>query len=53
MVWIDWAEREGREYTKSDVKGFGPTGALRQKLLDLSAEEESGTRSVAVECVDI
>ncbi len=38
---------------KSDVKAFGSTGELHQKLLNLRAEEESGTPGVAVECVDI
>ncbi len=47
------AKRGGRRFNKSDVKAFGSTGELHQKLLNLSAEEESGTPCVAVECVDI
>ncbi len=35
------------------MKDVGTTGELHQKLLDLSAEEESGTPGVAVECEDI
>ncbi len=38
---------------KSDVKAVGLTGVVHRKLGDLSAEEESGTRCVAVKCVDI
>ncbi len=53
VVRIYWAERECRRLSKSDVKAFGSTGELHQKLLNLSAEEESGTPCVAVECVDI
>ncbi len=35
------------------MKAFGLTGVVHWKLGDLSAEEESGIPSVAVECVDI
>ena len=38
---------------KSDVKALGLTEELHRKLFYLSAEEESGTPCVAVECVDI
>ncbi len=46
-------KRGRRGFKKSDVKAFGTTGEVHQKLLNLSAEEESGTQCVAVECVDI
>ncbi len=48
-----WAVNESRRFNKYDMKAFGSTGELHQKLLYLSAEEESGTPCVAVECVDI
>ena len=35
------------------MKFLGLTGALRLKLVGLSAEEEGGIPSVAVKCVDI
>ena len=38
---------------KSDVKAPGSTGEGHWKLVDLSAEEESGIPCVAVKCVDI
>ncbi len=52
-VRVAWAEREWRPFNKSYVKGFGSTGELNPKMLNLSAEGESGTACVAVECVDI
>ncbi len=36
-----------------DVKAFGLTEEVHLKPGDLSAEEDSGTPCVAVECVDI
>ncbi len=48
-----WGASECRQFNKSDVKAFGSTGEVQQKLLNLSAEEEGGTPCVAVECVDI
>ncbi len=38
---------------RSDVKGVGLTEEVQRKPGDLSAEEDSGTPCVAVECVDI
>ena len=38
---------------RSDVKAFGLTEEVHRKPGDLSAEEDSGTPCVAVECVDI
>ncbi len=38
---------------RSDVKACGLTEKVQLKPGDLSAEEESGTRCVAVKCVDI
>ena len=35
------------------MKAFGLTKEVHRKLSDLSAEEDSGTPCVAVECVDI
>ncbi len=37
----------------SDVKAVGLNEEGQRKLLNFSAEEESGTPCVAVECVDI
>ncbi len=36
-----------------DVKAFGVTEKVQRKPGTLSAEEDSGTPCVAVECVDI
>ncbi len=38
---------------KSGVQAFGLTEEVHRKPGDLSAEEDSGTPCVAVECVDI
>ncbi len=48
-----WAESEARRLLRSDVKAFGLTEEVHRKPGDLSAEEDSGTPCVAVECVDI
>ncbi len=53
MIRIDWAESERRRLLRSDVKAFGLTEEVHRKTGDLSAEEDSGTPCVAVECVDI
>ncbi len=42
-----------RRFSKLEVKYLSLTQVLLLKLLDLSAVEESGIPSVAVECVDI
>ena len=42
-----------RRLIKLEVKYLGLTQELLLKLVDLSAVEESGIPSVAVECVDI
>ncbi|OYS16486.1 hypothetical protein CBF49_08935, partial [Lactobacillus taiwanensis] len=34
------------------MQAFGSTGELHQKLFNLSAEEESGTPCVEVDCVE-
>ncbi len=47
------AESECRRLLRSDVKAFGLTEERHRKPGDLSAEEDSGTPCVAVECVDI
>ena len=38
---------------RSDVKAFGLIEEVHRKPGDLSAEEDSGTQCVAVDCVDI
>ncbi len=53
VIRIEWAENELRRVFKSDVKAFGLTGEVHRKPGDLSAEDDSGTPCVAVECVDI
>ena len=35
------------------MKAFGLTGEVHRKLINLSAEKDSGTSCVAVKCVDI
>ncbi len=42
-----------RRFSKLEVKYLELSSGLLLKLLDLSAVEESGIPSVAVECVDI
>ncbi len=43
----------GGGLVSSKVNNYGLTQVLLLKLIDLSAVEESGIPSVAVECVDI
>ncbi len=50
---IYWEEGERRRLLRSDVKAFGLAEEVHRKAGDLSAEEDSGTPCVAVECVDI
>ncbi len=50
---IYWAQSERRRLFRSDGKDFGLTEEVHRKPGDLSAEEDSGTQCVAVECVDI
>ncbi len=50
---IYWEEREGGRLLRSDEKAFGLTEEVHRRPGDLSAEEDSGTPCVAVECVDI
>ncbi len=52
-IRIFWEESERRRLFWSDVKAFGLTEEVHRKPGDLSAEEESGTPCVAVECVDV
>ncbi len=53
VTQINWAASEGRRLFRSDVKAFGLTEEVLRKPDDVSAEEDSGTPCVAVECVDI
>ncbi len=53
VIRIYWAESERRLLVMSEVKAFGLTEEVHRKPGDLSAEEDSGTPCVAVECVDI
>ncbi len=53
MSRICGGESERRRVVRSDVKGCGLTEGVQRKPGDLSAEEDSGTPCVAVECVDI
>ncbi len=48
-----WAESERRRLLRSEGKALGVTEEVHRKPGDLSAEEDSGTPCVAVECVDI
>ncbi len=53
VIRLYWAESEGRRLFRSEVKGFGLTEEVQRKALDLSAEEDSGTPCVGVQCVDV
>ncbi len=53
VLRIYWAEGERGRLIRADVKAFGLNEEVHRKPGDLSAEEESGTPCVAVECVDI
>ncbi len=50
---IYWAESEPRRLLREDVKAFGLTEEVQRKPGNLSAEEDSGTPCVAVECGEI
>ncbi len=53
VIRIYWESSESRRLFRSEVKAFGLTEEVQRKPGDVSAEEDSGTRGVAEECVDI